>query len=75
MVSLEEFYDEITSICDKLFGPSVDGTHYYIEDVSAPLIKNQIINEISNPDLQKLKYLDMCAYILQNGNNVIISLN
>lgn len=71
---LEDIRNEIKNICDNEYNLSNSCDSYIVEGQSSSIVRQNILNKLSNPDMAKNKYLDMVAYILDTENGTIISL-
>lgn len=75
--SIDKIRDMVIDICEKEYGPVQDSRYYIVNNTSAEEVSLNIINKMSDRDaeLGKTKYLDMSAYVLQNGNDVFVSIS
>lgn len=71
---VEEIRDAIVKACTKLYGEPERGIYFTVPNAAVLDVELQIINELENDEFAKKRYLDMCACILQSGDDVVIKI-
>jgi len=72
---LEDIIRVVRRICTILYGPVSQTNTILVKDTNSHKVRQEIIEKMHDVDMRKLKYLDMAAYILDVGNDTLITLN
>ena len=72
---LEDIIRVVRRICVILYGPISQTNTILIKDTNSHKVRQEIIEKMHDADMRKLKYLDMAVYILDVGNDTLITLN
>lgn len=71
---VEEVRDAVVKACTDLYGEPERGIYFTAPNTKVLDVEMKIINELENDELAKKRYLDMCACILQSGDDVVIKI-
>ena len=72
--SVEDIQNLFLEVCEENYGPLTRGNCFVAKDATVIDVETTILNGLSNQDIAKKKYLDMCLYLFQCDNDVMIKI-
>ena len=72
--SVEQIQAKIIETCEKLYGPMDHDSYFIVPNTTENAVRADILDNIDDRDIAKMKYLDIAAYVLQTGTDVFIKI-
>lgn len=70
--TVEDIQSLFLEVCEREYGPLTRGNCFIAKDTTVIDVETTLLNGLENLDIAKKKYLDMCLYLFQCNNDVMI---